>query len=239
MVLPFLAAAAPFAPLIGAAVSAIGGLFSSGDSKNRVDYKQMVKDAEEAGFNPLTVLRNGGSAGYQQTHAPALSAFGGALQTMGQGIAAVQWDPQADVRAKAEFDLVQAQIANLNADTQTRSRSFNVPTYQGSTTAKTDGPWQMAEPAGVVGVRMGGFSLTPDTGWSNAQEVEDRMGEPISWLYGVGVTAADLYNSLIPQSHRGGVTPLSQKIKDLQADRKRVPQTGYVPGPTYSTGGGF
>ena len=36
--------------------------------------KELVKGAQEAGFNPLTVLRGGGGAGYQQTHAPILSA---------------------------------------------------------------------------------------------------------------------------------------------------------------------
>lgn len=33
-------------------------------SMNTVDYASMVADAEASGFNPLTVLRNGGSAGY-------------------------------------------------------------------------------------------------------------------------------------------------------------------------------
>jgi hypothetical protein len=84
--------------LAGAALSLIGGLFSrpepqpeppplppppppapapqvvvQAEQKSDVDLKKLVTDSEEAGFNPLTVLRNGGVAGYQRTSVPFLT----------------------------------------------------------------------------------------------------------------------------------------------------------------------
>lgn len=92
----------------------------------------MVADAEAAGFNPLTVLRNGGAAGNMTTTQPALSSsamFGEALGEVGNFLS--NFDPMADDRREQEYQLVQAQIANLNASTagMSRPQSFNVPTY--------------------------------------------------------------------------------------------------------------
>lgn len=118
------------------AVSGIASLFGGKkETSNRVNYKQMVADAEAAGFNPLTVLRNGGSAGYMQTAHPALSAgevVGGALGHVGSFLA--DFDPMADDKRELEAELVRAQIANLNSSTAALDRrslsspgSFNVP----------------------------------------------------------------------------------------------------------------
>lgn len=118
-------------------MSILGSLF--GRSKKteektttRVNYKQMVADAEAAGFNPLTVLRNGGAAGHTTTTTPALSSpsvLGEALGHVGNFLS--NFDPMADERREQEYQLVQAQIANLNESTAAmkRPQSFNVPSY--------------------------------------------------------------------------------------------------------------
>lgn len=108
------------------ASSLIGG---SKKTTNTVDYKKLVRDAEAAGFNPLTALRNGGAAGFTTTSTPALSGIADALGTAGNFLA--NFDPMADDRREQEYELVQAQIANLNASTAAtnRSQSFSVPTY--------------------------------------------------------------------------------------------------------------
>ena len=125
---------------IGPAITAVGGVISSlfgGKKKteNRVNYQQMVADAEAAGFNPLTVLRNGGSAGYMQTAHPALSSgemIGGALGSIGNFLA--DFDPYADDKRELESRLAEATINNLNAQTASffppapgKPGSFNVP----------------------------------------------------------------------------------------------------------------
>lgn len=108
---------------------------------SRSVYSNLVKDAEAAGFNPLTALRNGGGANYNAAAgfaplsrtAPVRQAtmgpdIGGALRDVGSFIA--NFDPFADDKREAEYQLVQAQIANLNASTGAlKSQSFKVPTY--------------------------------------------------------------------------------------------------------------
>lgn len=112
----------------------------------RGSLKRLVEDAEAAGFNPLTVLRNGGAAGYGSADAyaplsrmnvpvqqatPGLGSFlGQSMSDIGSKILA---DPYQFDRSEAEIRLVNAQIANLNASTAAtqRSQSFNVPTLKG------------------------------------------------------------------------------------------------------------
>lgn len=113
----------------------IGGLFGGGKSETttRVDYRRMVRDAEAAGFNPLTALRNGGAAGFSVTSSPALSLgdrIGTAVGNVANFLA--DFDPMADQKAELESQLVSAQIANLNASTYRLNSmdapgSFNVP----------------------------------------------------------------------------------------------------------------
>lgn len=113
----------------------------------------LVTDAEKAGFNPLTVLRNGGGAGYNAAASfqPALSVplsrtapvrraptsyMGDAVASAGNRIGdfIADFDPFADDKRELESQLVGAQIANLNASTAAfRSQSFNVPTATAGT----------------------------------------------------------------------------------------------------------
>ncbi|MFU0507253.1 hypothetical protein [Pseudaminobacter sp. NGMCC 1.201702] len=118
--------------------------------RSEVDYDKMVKEAASAGFNPLTVLRNGGSAGFSLSssnaaeaplsrRAPVLQATEGAGGAIGDSLMSIgnsflsNFDPFADQKREAEYELVQAQIRNLNASTANLtarpSRSFNVPSY--------------------------------------------------------------------------------------------------------------
>lgn len=205
MVLPFLAAAAPFLPWISAGLGAVGSIFGAfGASqpktvRSEVDFGKMVADAEAAGFNPLTVLRNGGMAGYAMTHSPGLNAaeaFGQGLTGVGASLGQLSSDILAQQRAATEWKVAEAQIANLQADTRMRSQSFNVPTYQGSARDSVKGPWEVAKPEPVVAIRTGGATWLPDTGWSNTQEFEDRYGDPMSWIYGVGAFGADVLNTV-------------------------------------------
>lgn len=94
-----------------------------------VDYKRMVKEAEAAGFNPLTALRNGGAAGFTTTTTPGLSTAQrvvGGISGAAQSFLA-NFDPFADRRRELEFKLAEAQIANLNADTLARGAFGRAP----------------------------------------------------------------------------------------------------------------
>lgn len=93
---------------------------------NRVDYRRLVRDAEAAGFNPLTALRNGGAAGFSITSQPVLSssgqAIGGALNQIGDFIS--NFDPFEDKMREVQYRTMQAQLANLQADTALKGRQF-------------------------------------------------------------------------------------------------------------------
>lgn len=113
--------------LIGAGASILGSVFGSGSKKQQttttshVDYKRMVRDAEAAGFNPLTALRNGGAAGFSvstsSTPATPLSARLADGVSSGVNAFLQNYDPHADAAREQGSKLIEAQIANLNAST--------------------------------------------------------------------------------------------------------------------------
>lgn len=124
--------------MIGAGVGLLGKLIGSKKKNeevvNRVDYKRMVADAEAAGFNPLTALRNGGAAGFSVTSQPVLSsthaAIGDAIGGIGNFIA--NFDPFEDKMREVQYRTMQAQLDNLQADTGLKRKAmFDVPAVSG------------------------------------------------------------------------------------------------------------
>lgn len=127
--------AIPWGPIIGAGVSAIGSLFGGDDEETTttVNYKMMARKAEQAGFNPLTAIRNGGSAGFTTTHHPGLSMagrFGQAFQTLGNAI--MSFDARADERAELEQQLMRKQLERIQRQ-GAMTAGLEVPTAAGST----------------------------------------------------------------------------------------------------------
>lgn len=148
---------------IGAIASAFGGSKKQETTTtSHVDYRRMVREAEAAGFNPLTALRNGGSAGFsvQSSVTPALSSAHTIANALGEVGSFVQnFDPMADDRKQLEFDLVQAQLENLQANTAAtrRSMSFNVPTWTAGETHQ-----RMGSSRGAGGKSWDGSPMTPE-----------------------------------------------------------------------------
>lgn len=162
---------------------------------NRVDYKRMVKDAEAAGFNPLTALRNGGAAGFTTTTTPGLSgsavfanAIGGAAQSF-----LANFDPFADRRRETEFRLAEAQIANLNADTRIRLGGFGMtPAISGGSVYRPMGRPAQAGLSGSglvppgIQANLPGFGMTYGT--SQPQPAEQTASNPFP--HGSGMVVA-------------------------------------------------
>lgn len=123
--------------LIGAGASILGGLFGSKKQKTEssVNYVQMAQNAEAAGFNPLTVLRNGGSAGFTSTvHHPGLSALGDAISSAGSSFGAAldeRLDPIAQKKRAVESALYDYQLGALQSAGKPRQMFGDVPTKQG------------------------------------------------------------------------------------------------------------
>lgn len=222
--------------LIGAGASLLGGVLSSSSKKkqaqqqyendirarneqreyDRGTYDRLVVDAERAGFNPLTALRNGGGAYYNASSAAAPlsrqatagvgSEIGNSLQTIGANWL-VNFDPHADAVREQGARLIDAQIANLNASTAELTQRHAV-TARGngalSNGRQSDVDQMLKEPPNPA--RFGGV-LTPEIGtpeatnpwprdWGliidpnqgNAEQFEDRYGEFLGSIIGSGVT---------------------------------------------------
>lgn len=139
--------------LAGPVLGLVGNLFGSKKKKeevvNRVDYARMVADAEAAGFNPLTALRNGGAAGFSVTSQPVLSskhaAIGDAIGSIGNFIS--NFDPFEDKLREAQYGVMQMQLSNLQSNTMAAPRRmFDVPAVTGRTREVSGpkllpGPW--------------------------------------------------------------------------------------------------
>lgn len=221
--------AIPWGAIIGAGAGLVGKLFGGGDDKkesSRVNYKQMVRDAEAAGFNPLTVLRAGGAAGYTQTSHPALSSYnplGAVAEAI--GTVAMNYDGEADRRRAAEYDLLQAQLGNIQADTRLKMRSLEVPVRSGSQAVDQTGrPIKSASgDLGLPGsISVGDLSVTNPFGAGSVnpavpdgQHWGDRYGEPGEWLGGAYVMAQDAAYNLKAAAPLGTSKSFTERAHDV------------------------
>lgn len=238
-----------FSSILGAVAGPIAGLFGSKKSKpqvveNRVDYQRMVRDAEAAGFNPLTALRNGGSAGFSsQISHPALSSgsfSSGIGDALANGVSAwASYDPMADQKADLEYQLVQEQLKTVQQMNRQERRSFDVPTYSGANTRSSSGGFRPNVP--VAGVNPGG-SLKVTDPWSgsvfdpymtihpglpDAETQSTRYGEIVEMIGGVGVLGGDLAYSAYKRPTVGpNVDKAMKEVDDLFVGTKPLRDAG-------------
>lgn len=153
---------------------------------HEVDYEKLRANAEAAGFNPLTALRSGGSAGFTKTHTPVLSMAAveaarysepdpwvGALQSGIQ--AAFDYDPLNQERAKLETDIMRAQLARLNMTNEQYTRLGNQPSALGQATIPAPGDRTVTNPYPYG---------TVHTGLVDAEAAEARYGDVVQELFG-------------------------------------------------------
>lgn len=188
--MPLLAGFATWAPVIGTAVSAVGGLINAGaqrdhemsiaeaQSKPQVtthtaDLAKLRADAEANGFNALTVLRAGGLSAYGSTTSPPLMARATSpTSPVGQlfsGIGATFGAFTEVQRNKTEYDLAQAQIRNYDADSKLKSQMYRTPQYTAP---------RVTTSGGVPGK---GVAATPIPGQSDRTARAPVGGEKTDW----------------------------------------------------------
>ena len=166
--------------------------------------KELVKGAQEAGFNPLTVLRGGGGAGYQQTHAPILSApftaggSSGFAAGLASGIqAAFDYDPLDEEKSRIELEIMEAQLRRIsNSSPEEYTRLGAVPVATGSRNKSSEVAKQGQIQQGdveVTNVWPKSFGLEAHPYFVNAEAWEDRYGEIIGGAAdGILNTSADV-----------------------------------------------
>lgn len=208
----------PWAPIISAGAGLLGKIFGGDDDQettSRIDYKQMVADAEAAGFNPLTAIRNGGSAGYTATSHPALSSGAFIADALGQvGSAIASYNPMDEATAKLEYEIKQATLANLQADTAARLKASvgGVPVSTGARNVAAGSPLATGlplSPTVEVPTLTNPYSVQSgipvDPNIPDAAAAEERYGDVAGSVWGIGVGFYDwLYgvrNSTVPKGY--------------------------------------
>lgn len=199
--------------LIGAGTSLLGGLFGRKKQKTEssVDYVKMARSAEAAGFNPLTAIRNGGSAGFATTvHHPGLSGVGDAISqiggTLGQALSK-KYDPIEQKRDEVERALLDYQLGAIQQGNQPLPRFGGVPVRRATGVSRVSQPGlaSSGKNAPGEGTLVGGDDPTVSSmGWNDgkyglfhapavpdADTFEQIYGENeiMSTLYGAGKLA--------------------------------------------------
>lgn len=212
--------AIPWGPIISAGASLIGSLFGGGSKKqetktktvNRVDYQRMVRDAEAAGFNPLTALRNGGAAGFSISNSTSTTPAAPLSARLADGLnAGVQsflthFDPHADAMREKQYALIDAQVRNLDAASgaifPAMPGGFHTPsTYGGTFEGRASGKAGQLSRSTAQGNwdRMNsdalGLSWGVNPANTPAQEMEDQYGEIPSGVLGTVNWLDDLHRA--------------------------------------------
>ncbi|RWO96663.1 MAG: hypothetical protein EOQ98_21835 [Mesorhizobium sp.] len=233
--------------LISAGASLLGGLFGGDDeSSSSVDYKKMVRDAEAAGFNPLTAIRNGGSAGFTQTSHPGLSSGAFIADAVGKiGNVIASHDPMAEQTAALEHQIRQETLRNLQADTSARLRAsiggvpvsagaVNVVARSALATPKPGVPFGPEMPAKVVQDEI----TNPFPTWSGV-EVPGYLKSGDAWesfMGDLGTVPATVINTIGTayhnfRKHRPEIdTPAAfKKTRDYQNATRKTLGTSVNP----------
>lgn len=123
--------------LITAGAGLLGSLFGKKKQKTEstIDYVKMAEKAQEAGFNPLTALRNGGSAGFTSTvHHPGLSGVAESIGQIGGVLGSAlekRMDPIEQKRDQVESALLDYQLKAIQAGPKSPMMFGDVPTKKG------------------------------------------------------------------------------------------------------------
>lgn len=153
------------------------------DDSRRYDRDRFVRlsaDAKKAGIHPLFAMGAG-------TTSPAIvskSAIAprGARSDIGSSIQSMV---NRSTRAK-QNELLDGQIQSQKLENKLLQQEIDMG--QTTTSVNQDKP----RPAPVIA----GKKINKHKGWSDAQTIEDRYGDIVSWAYGLGVVGADLTQAI-------------------------------------------
>lgn len=182
--------------IITAGTTLLGGLFGSKKQKtsNSVNYVQMARSAEKAGFNPLTALRNGGSAGFTSSVShPGLSGMADAIASVGGQIGAAvdrRLDPIEQKRSQVESSLLDYQLQQIQSGALRVPRFGDVPAAAGSANATQRTPPLNKS---VGGAKPPGTIVAGDAPTASEIGLYDRFGITID----PGTPDAAVFLSLI------------------------------------------
>jgi len=209
---------------VGAGIGLLGGIFGGKKEKqsNRIDYRQLRKDAEKGGFNPAFALANGGSAGYTvgQTHGGLLgsrdwSQIGNSIAQLGGAFSDV--DPVLQRREDLQEEVTRAQLANIRADTAARVSSMNAPKMVTTATSFTGGGGLGSRSAdglptgNPTAPEIGKTTVTNpfqgalvDPRFNDAEMAETRYADILSNVFGFGNLVMDASENVVHYGKKAG-----------------------------------
>lgn len=231
---------------ITAGVKILGGLkglFGKKDKAptprdNIMSQAQGAREAAKAyGFNPLTMLQFGNSAGAGGGggSAPPLAS----LDILTDGLSDLSDITSGDAAQRRaanqlELDLGKLQLEQLRALAAAPSAVSTVgrgPSPLGRSSVKVPGPDDQGfvDPIGnpVTRLAFNGKIVSPDLGFSDAALAEDRYGEIGGALVGLPVLAADFAATAKSKRNRDALSDLSEK-------RDRANPAPFRIRPTYA-----
>lgn len=206
--------------VFGEILGGVLGLFGSKKKSEKtttestVDYQKMASSAAAAGFNPLTAIRNGGSAGFttSTTTSPTASQLPGALQSIGGALGDAlsnQLDPLARKQRQYDTALVDYQLRQLKEGPRAVGTLYSGGTFQGTKVSRTS-------------PSMGGAKKVA----SYLDEQKPTHTDPWAWTGGLiegspdrvdGAAYEDAYGDFVGGAV-GGIIPL---VHDLWYNAKR------------------
>lgn len=212
--------------------SALIGAKASSDaakaSQRGTDLKKLRKEAEAAGFNPLTVLRATGGQGFNKGSSGALaSASFWSSFANSAGQIAGQFDPLKKAQREANLAETRAQTAYLGSLVSTAGKAVAAkPSKSSSLTDKTVYPSTPSiqsdpvTPSYAPGILPAGYTAPKETmeqfpvhigplqmaasPMSAAAVIEEQWGDVASWGYGVAKMMADMYATGLHMAHAKG-----------------------------------
>ena len=225
--------------LAGSVISGVASYKAAKDARKQTianqdnQYVRMRNAAQRAGFNPLTVLRATGGAGFTQVPTFSKAAAFGNIAT---GI--------LDVFGRDPIEKYNKQVRELELE----QRRADVAIAK-----QTLGAMSKATAMGITGSNKGNnpeatnsrtaittpFGTTTPANVSDAEAVEQRYGDIAQEVYGASTLLADLYNTgLISAETAFGKKPSYNNPARGQMVKKRL-ETGILSKPLGRTTPGY
>lgn len=181
------------------------------ENRDRQDRSIQIKtaDAKAAGIHPLYALG-----------APTLSPTSVAAQ-QNMNIAVPDIDRSIKEMGQGKMNSLQTQMAagqldGIDLDNAAKKQQLELNQMEIEKTKKT-----MLNPRGSgKDLLVGGTKVDKNKQWSDAQDIEDRYGDVVSWMYGAGVLGADFYETSSKQKG-------TYNKEKLEKARKEYFQRGY------------
>lgn len=209
--------------VVGGVVNAVASNIGRKTTRPKIDLAAMRRDAAKNGFNPLTVMRNGGMSGYM---IPAMSKQSFAGQMLG-GVMTNAFDAWAN----KDIDAYNAEIRQLELEQRRADLRYTGILSKKAGTPFSEEPWMeeyyknpegythmlsvSGKPIEVQNKYLYRLRLRPGSLYGVAEDAEAIFGEIGGEITGIGNVGDTLFN---PMVRSGEIT-----VKELAPSEVTVP----------------